>query len=582
MEFEEYKARLAFYLPYATSEDEAVPQGESPVITAPYSDFFGEPLFLMLFNCDARLPPELDSIRRLLHGVADVSRTDQERAKDALDLAKIADERCSSQAIKDTSTIEQFLTLAVGWGSVMAHAELAEYRLKAAGLMFTHENELDALPSVKSIDSLRKSPYVLARSGVRELWQAGADLTLAVAESDFAGWNAGELTAGFICVAYSLAIPTTLLGSRAIDRHDALKLEQWALPLLKRLVGRIGDLGKYDPAKLKDLRRQTQAIGLMLSAATSKAGEMPADDDRPDSFESDDTDTVIVIKGVIPKASDKADNDLLAQYEALRKPMALAAMPSRDQIELIQVELGREFPWAVGAIETIMSEIRARRRFGSRVLGMQPVLLCGPPGTGKSRMSQRLSELLAIPSTVINMSGMTDTKTLKGVTRGWASNRSSRIVESILRTGPSHLFLLDEVDKSHGYAGGNGGDPQEALLDLLEPVNARRYGDVFLQTECDVSHCLYVLTANSVARISEPLLSRLSLAYVPAPGPEYSATIAHGVLRDLEKMWRIPEGALQLDPLEMRSLVGLSPREMRRAILAIFGDSADLARYTLH
>ena len=142
--------------------------------------------------------------------------------------------------------------------------------------------------------------------------------------------------------------------------------------------------------------------------------------------------------------------------------------------------------------------------------------------------------------------------------------------------------MLDEVDKTHGYYGGNGGDPQEALLDLVEPLNARRYGDVFLQTECDVSHCLYILTANSLGRISQPLLSRLSLAYVPAPGPEHSTTIAEGVLRDVEKSWRMPSGALEISQIEMKQLIGLSPREMRRAIMRILGEQHADPRYTLH
>ena len=78
------------------------------------------------------------------------------------------------------------------------------------------------------------------------------------------------------------------------------------------------------------------------------------------------------------------------------------------------------------AIAITMSEMFARKIHGSKRLGMQPVLLVGSPGTGKTRFAQRLSVLLGTPSTVINMSGMTDVKVLKGVTRGWATNRPSR------------------------------------------------------------------------------------------------------------------------------------------------------------
>ena len=104
---------------------------------------------------------------------------------------------------------------------------------------------------------------------------------------------------------------------------------------------------------------------------------------------------------------------------------------------------------------------------------------------------------------------MSDVKVLKGVTRGWASNRTSRIVEFMLQTKTANpFFVLDEVDKTGCYRG-HGGDPQEALLDLLEPGNAARYQDVYLMTECDLSHCMYIATSNSLERLPDPLLSRL-------------------------------------------------------------------------
>src|SRR3546814_5895806 len=84
-----------------------------------------------------------------------------------------------------------------------------------------------------------------------------------------------------------------------------------------------------------------------------------------------------------------------------------------------------------------MSAFIARRRHGSIRLGMPPLLLVGKPGTGKTRFAQRLSELLGTPSTVINMAGMHDVNVLKGVSRGWAGNRPSRIVEFIQQASRS-------------------------------------------------------------------------------------------------------------------------------------------------
>ena len=578
MTFDEFKRQLGKYLEDDSSSQCVAKSHDAEVLTAPFEDFFGEPLFLLLYHCDQALSVELDSIRYMVRGLADISNSERDRALLALGLAKIAREQNSADVSCNRAEIE-FLNFAMKLGSVQAHIELAVTKLRDAKLSLADTMDGHPLPCIKVDDDSRKPRLFLTQLGVTAIWRAGADLALAASEENFPSWTLEELSAAFACVVHLSAIPESLIKPRELDSNEARKLRLWTVPLLKLLYERISEIANDDKLLLKNLRRQIYALQAFLAAAMRSDHESVIDDGETES--NADTTTVVIIKGVIPKASDRSDNEILTQYEALRKPLALAQMPTRERLVEIQSILQSEFPWATAAIDAILSEVLARKRFGARILGMQPVLLCGPPGTGKTRLSQRFGDLLQIPNTVINLAGMTDTKTLKGVTRGWASNRPSRIIECILHNGPTHLFLLDEVDKAHGYYGGNGGDPQEALLDLLEPLNSRRYGDVFLQTECDVSHCLYIATANSLGRISQPLLSRLTLAYVPAPGPEHSTIIAEGVLRDVEKSWRIPSGALEISQVEMNQLIGLSPREMRRAVMRILGEQRADPRYTL-
>lgn len=579
MNFEEFKLQLSKYLPDVRTTDRSSESVAAPAISAPYEDFFGDPLFLLLYNYDKPLSAELDATRSMLRKIVDSSIADRERAALAIGLASVARNLCATQHTNSITTEAEFLGLAMRLGSVQAHMELATVRLRDAGLSLTAGSDGHPLPSVKAGSTPIKSKLFLKRLDITLLWRAGADLALAASEGNFEDWTLAELTAAFACVAHFTAVPDTLIEPRTFDGGEARQLKQWVVPLLKLIYLRVSETVGHDRLLLKGLRGQIHAIQALLAAAIRANQEFATDDFSSESQEAEAT--AVVIKGNIPKSSDRSDNDLLTQYEALRRPMSLARMPTRERIAEIQSILESEFPWATAAIETIMSEIRARRRFGTKVLGMQPVLLCGPPGTGKTRLIQRFADLLAIPNTVINLAGMTDNKTLKGVTRGWSSNRPSRIVECILQSGPSHLFLLDEVDKAHGH-GTHSGEPQEALLDLVEPQNARRYSDVFLQTECDVSYCLYVLTANSLSRITEPLLSRLSLAYVPAPGPEHARVIAQGLLRDIENSWRVPTGTLDIAQTEMQELIGLSPREMRRALMKILGDRNLDQRYTLH
>src|SRR3546814_20653398 len=96
------------------------------------------------------------------------------------------------------------------------------------------------------------------------------------------------------------------------------------------------------------------------------------------------------------------------------------------------------------------------------------------------------------------------------------------------------LFIMDEVDKVNPRGSNNGGCAHDALLDLLEYGNAKRYTDVFLMTECNISHCLYILTRNSVRAFHEPLKSRVRTVFFLAPGPDHSLVHAKTLNNDGE------------------------------------------------
>src|SRR3546814_14329631 len=140
---------------------------------------------------------------------------------------------------------------------------------------------------------------------------------------------------------------------------------------------------------------------------------------------------MVVVPGVIPGSSDGAEGDYLKQFEVLRKPMTFKPLPSLDGLYGLRATLGKEFPWAQEAITLIMSDLIERSRHGVLRLGMAPVLLVGSQGTGKPRFVQRLGELLDTENTVINLAGMTDVQMLTDITRSWASNGTSEVMEII-------------------------------------------------------------------------------------------------------------------------------------------------------
>lgn len=282
---------------------------------------------------------------------------------------------------------------------------------------------------------------------------------------------------------------------------------------------------------------------------------------------------LVVVTTPIWPSNDREEKGMLEQFAVLHQEVPLTELPSLEALIQIEAQLSMEFPWAEQAIGLVMDDLFARRANGGLRLGIAPLLLAGPPGSGKTRFAQRLGTLLSTPNTVFNLAGMTDTKLLKGCSRGWGGARASRIVEFIQQTFRANpLFILDEIDKV-GLSTWNG-DPQSALLDLLEPGNARRYHDVFLLAECDLSHCLYVATANELNRLSEPLLTRLRPVLFPKPGPEHADVLIQGVLRDLETAWGLPVDTLVLTSSQQSILRGLAPREMRAAALQLLGQQA--------
>ncbi len=216
------------------------------------------------------------------------------------------------------------------------------------------------------------------------------------------------------------------------------------------------------------------------------------------------------------------EGGLLKTYieELLSMPWAKASQAPID-LKTARTVLDSEHSGMQGVKERILEHIAVMKKTG----GNQGSILCfvGAPGVGKTSLCKSIAEALGRKYQRISLGGVSDEAHFRGHRKTYIGAQTGRIMDALKRCKTNNpVIVLDEIDKmGRDWRG----DPESAMLEILDPEQNKSFRDHYLEVDFDLSNVLFIATANTL-NMSNALKDRMEIIEIPGYSEDEKVQIA--------------------------------------------------------